>query len=65
MLTPPVSVDLVMRVTRDDRDRLSGTVRLSRDADAHVFSGTLELLRVLEQLVPADELAAPTAREGP
>jgi hypothetical protein len=52
-----VTVDLVMQVSRDDRDRLSGTVRLGRAADTHAFSGTLELLRALEELVPADEPA--------
>jgi hypothetical protein len=60
-----VTIDLVMRVARDDRDRLNGIVRLAPDADAHAFSGTLELMRVLEELVPADGLTAPTSREGP
>jgi hypothetical protein len=57
-----VTVDLVMQVSRDDRDRLNGTVRLAVDTDALAFSGTLELMRVLEELVPTDGGAVVTPR---
>jgi len=49
-----VAVDLVMRVSRGEDDRLSGTVRVAQDADCRDFSGTLELMRVFEELVPTD-----------
>jgi hypothetical protein len=47
-------VQLIMQVSRGEDDRLTGTVRRGRDADARRFSGTLELMRVFEDLVPAD-----------
>ena len=43
-----------MQVTRGNDDRLTGTVRTERDAAVHEFSGTLELMRVFEELVPVD-----------
>ncbi|MBV9195007.1 MAG: hypothetical protein JO168_12750 [Solirubrobacterales bacterium] len=43
-----------MLVTRGEDDRLSGNVRSAAGGDAHEFSGTLELLRVFEELVPAE-----------
>jgi hypothetical protein len=45
-------VELVMQVTRGNGDRLTGTVRTETDAAVHEFSGTLELMRVFEELVP-------------
>lgn len=54
-----------MHVSRDERDRLNGTVRPTRDMDARAFSGTLELMRVLEELVPADGLTPTIDRERP
>ncbi len=45
-------VELVMQVSRGGDDRLSGCVRLAQGAHARDFSGTLELLRVFEELVP-------------
>jgi hypothetical protein len=64
----PMTVELVMQVSRGDDDRLSGTVRLRGAADTHVFSGTLELMRVFEDLVPRDrsmkEAKPPRRGEG-
>ncbi len=48
-----VAVELVMQVSRGEGDRLIGSVRPAREADARDFSGTLELMRVFEELVPA------------
>jgi hypothetical protein len=62
-----VTVDLVMRVSRGEDDRLSGTVRVRDAADTHDFSGTLELMRVFEELVPLDpeaNAAKPASRGG-
>jgi hypothetical protein len=47
-------VELVMRVSRGEDNRLTGTVRAARDADPREFSGTLELMRVFEELVPIE-----------
>lgn len=49
-----MAVELVMQVSRGEDDRLSGTVRLAEGADPRGFSGTLELMRVFEELVPID-----------
>ena len=49
-----MSVELVMRVSRSEDERLSGTVRAADAAVPREFSGTLELLRVFEDLVPID-----------
>ena len=48
-----VTVELVLQVTRDEHNRLIGSVRAGAD-DVRTFSGTLELMRVFEELVPAD-----------
>jgi hypothetical protein len=50
----PVTVELIMQVSRSKDNRLSGTVRRGKAADARAFSGTLELMSVFEQLVPAE-----------
>ncbi len=50
-----MAVELVMQVSRGEDDRLSGTVRLAKGADPRGFSGTLELMRVFEELVPVDD----------
>jgi hypothetical protein len=47
-----VAVELVLHVTRGEDNRLSGTVRPVNGTDIRVFSGTLELMRVFEELVP-------------
>jgi hypothetical protein len=52
-----VTVNLRLEVTRGEDDRLSGTVRTDTQAEARVFSGTLELMRVFEELVPAHDPA--------
>ncbi|MGI8715168.1 MAG: hypothetical protein ACR2NR_18690 [Solirubrobacteraceae bacterium] len=59
-----MAVELVMQVARSQDNRLSGTVSLTPAADPRGFSGTLELMRVLEDLVPCDGAAEP-ARPGP
>ena len=43
-----------MQISRAQDDRLSGTVRRTPSPDPRAFSGTLELMRVLEDLVPPD-----------
>ncbi len=45
-------VDLVLRVVRSEDNRLTGTVAINGSGDARDFSGTLELMRVFEELVP-------------
>jgi hypothetical protein len=47
-------MELLLRVTRGEDNRLSGTVCTTDRAQAHDFSGTLELMRVFEELVPVD-----------
>lgn len=58
-----MSVDLLLRVTRGEDNRLSGTVCNSGAGEAHSFSGTLELMRVFEELVPVDRDAQREDRE--
>jgi hypothetical protein len=43
-----------MRVSRGADDRLTGTVRTTRDDGAREFSGILELMWVFEELVPIE-----------
>jgi hypothetical protein len=66
-----LQVALVMHVSRGDDNRLSGTVQTVRDPDLREeaglreFSGTLELMRVFEELVPGDRGAQhPHGAEG-
>ncbi len=47
-----MAVDLYLHVTRGEDNRLSGTARAANGSDVRVFSGTLELMRVFEELVP-------------
>jgi hypothetical protein len=56
---PTRDIELLMQVTRSSDSRLSGTVRVADRAEPHPFSGTLELMRVFEELVPAAGVAAP------
>ena len=52
-----------MQVSRDGDNRLSGTARLRDGSKLHRFSGTLELMRAFEELVPlvdGAEAAEPT-----
>ena len=55
-------VELVMHVYAVN-DRLSGSVRVDSDVERYRFSGTLELMRVFEQLAhndpPANEQERP------
>ena len=47
-------VELVMRVSRGEDNRLTGAVRTTAGTDVREFSGMLELMRVFEDLVPMD-----------
>lgn len=47
-----MSVELIIRAARDRDNRLTGTVRAADAPATQSFSGTLELLRVFETLVP-------------
>jgi hypothetical protein len=49
-----VTTELILNVSRSAENRLSGTVRTGRDSELRHFSGTLELMRVFEDLVPFD-----------
>jgi hypothetical protein len=51
-------------VIRGEDGRLSGTVSARDDAEIHSFSGTLELMRVFEELVPAPPGEADTSPSG-
>jgi hypothetical protein len=48
----PEVVDLLLRVARSTDNRLTGTVTVNGSANARDFSGTLELMRAFEELVP-------------
>jgi hypothetical protein len=48
----PEVVDLLLRVERSTDNRLTGTVAVNGSANARDFSGTLELMRAFEELVP-------------
>lgn len=53
-------VALRIHVSRGEDNRLSGTVSTTDDDAVEVrsFSGTLELMRVFEELVPVDSATA-------
>ena len=51
-------VALRIDVSRGEDNRLSGTVSTTNDAEVRSFSGTLELMRVFEELVPVEALPA-------
>jgi hypothetical protein len=59
-----VPVDLHLQMSRGEDDRLSGTVSTAGDDTVHGFSGTLELMRVFEELVPFERVAAEADRSG-
>lgn len=59
-----MSVELVMRVSRAKDNRLTGTVQTTRGAGAREFSGTLELMRVFEELVPIEPAAQQPEASG-
>jgi hypothetical protein len=52
-----VTVEILLRVTRGDDDRLDGSASVVGHPEVREFSGTLELMRVFEDLVPAGEPA--------
>jgi hypothetical protein len=52
-------VALRIDVSRGEDNRLSGTVSTTDDAvEVRSFSGTLELMRVFEELVPVESATA-------
>jgi hypothetical protein len=59
-----VTVALRLQVKRGEDNRLSGTVSTSDDGDVRAFSGTLELMRVFEELVPVERDGAPADPSG-
>lgn len=59
-----MAVQLEMLVARGLDNRLSGTVRVSDGGEAREFSGTLELMRVFEDLVPVTGGAVASQVEG-
>jgi hypothetical protein len=56
------AVDLFLHIERDADNRLTGAVRAAGASEAMAFSGTLELMRVFEELVPAAATATARAR---
>jgi hypothetical protein len=48
-------VQLLLHVERGEDNRLSGTVRVPDAPEVRAFSGTLELMRAFEELVPAPD----------
>lgn len=60
-----MTVEILLRVTRDGDNRLDGSARPAGRSGVWTFSGTLELLRVLEELVPAADDAAADAVDRP
>jgi hypothetical protein len=54
-----VTVRLLIQVSRDDEGRLGGQVVPVGSDTMHGFSGTLELLKVLEDLVLPDNNDVP------
>ena len=57
-------VELLLQIARAEDDRLHGTARLTTAAEAQAFSGMLELMRVLEELVPGTGHHFPRAGAG-
>jgi hypothetical protein len=51
-------VALRIHVSRGEDNRLSGTISTPDDAEVRNFSGTLELMRVFEELVPVEAMPA-------
>jgi hypothetical protein len=59
-----VMIELILQASRSAEGRLSGTVRSAADSELHHFSGTLELMRVFEDLVPFVPDAGPPPSSG-
>lgn len=49
---------LHLQVQRGEDNRLSGTVRVRDASESREFSGTLELMRAFEELVPVQASAS-------
>lgn len=47
-----MAIEILLRMTRGDGDRLDGSATVADRSDVYHFSGMLELLRVFEDLVP-------------
>jgi hypothetical protein len=47
-----VTIEILLRVTRDAGDRLYGSAKLTGGSEAREFSGMLELMRVFDDLIP-------------
>jgi len=56
-----VEVEILLRVTRGAGDRLDGSASVIGGSEIRGFSGMLELMRVFEDLVPADGADVGTA----
>jgi hypothetical protein len=56
-----VAVEILLRVTRGAGDRLDGSARINGDDDVREFSGMLELMRVFEELIPAQQSSTDAA----
>lgn len=49
-----MAIEILLRVTRGAGDRLNGSAKLATGSEVREFSGMLELMRVFEDLIPAD-----------
>lgn len=49
-----MAIEILLRVTRGAGDRLDGSAQLASGSEVREFSGMLELMRVFEDLIPAD-----------
>jgi hypothetical protein len=56
-----VEVEILLRVTRGAGDRLDGSASVIGRPEVREFSGMLELMRVFEDLIPADGAGAGAA----
>jgi len=63
--TRVMAVELHLHLTRGEDHRLSGTARTADGSEVRSFSGTLELMRVFEELVPIQAATPETAGAGP
>ena len=59
----PHEADILLRVRRSRSGRLEGTIRHSTDSDGKWFSGTLELLALLEDATPCKRPPSPVEVE--
>jgi hypothetical protein len=60
-----VAVEILLRVRRGVGDRLDGSACISGGTDVREFSGMLELMRVFEELIPADDERIDARGAGP